>query len=1000
MTIKNKKSFVTLIASSSVLISYLYGAPLTFAAALPLNITGPNANLNTGVDLSAGFIAGSTLEYGAASRVTVNINGANISSVNLNGQVGLMDVTQNAFLGSIINHQLGRPVPGNLAITIDDSTLTLTGTSSDPIGFASRVNFAPVNDYSSLGDINFIGNSPVLTVVAPITLEGTFGGGRIQHTTLSVNSLLTTTHESVARIGTINIFDNSLLNIDGTRAAAPINLADGTDINLRGENSTLKLSHADNARDHAFVLKSNLESNVDDYGIIELSSNAAGKKLIINQAANEGMGIGHRLKQLIISGTGDTEVNVESKAQTISVDSTGNINFTKEASSGNNSSLQFKQAGTVIFNEDTNINNISFASKDGTIAIRQGKKLTANITAESNEVGTVEFTEGGELAGTVSNLKLLKGGSSGNLKLSSGTYNIKEISANGLKKLILSDNFNLLGRIDDMSGTNSLALEFQGSGKIKGDVLVGDINILGQESLVEFESMVKSRNINLGNKSTLKLNGDAMADKILARDATIQINKDLHLKGNIEGHDTTIELGSNSVTYNGTAVFSGNVAFNVLWDSARQDIGHFIIDGAGSNLNLASSSVVINLTSSATLDEVAGKQYPLLLTQGNGTITPSSSVTVASKDTNNNVEWLYNAETHSLVAKNPAEGAPGSTEANHHSTLASHTKAIHTAVSNASKSVLTRLFHLMSFQTLSVASSETEEPILAAGVSAGDEESDPFGVWGSLIYNVSHQKPIESSAGYRIHSFGKSIGVDKMLSDGVSLGASFTYFNTHIKDKAPSTTKTKVDTSMISLYGSYWPSNNFFVQGLLSFSFNDVGTRKVNPVTLELLKGDYRSHSYEAETLCGYNYALSESAVLSPMLGIRYTAYKDPSYKETGASSGNLSVEKKSSNKVEAIAGAKFTTMKTLDSGMTIIPEIHGFVNQKVGGKAFKINATVGSSSPALTNTTENYTKTVWSGGVTLSLKHRAMEYSVGYDAHLSKKYVGHQGVLKILVKI
>jgi|GEM_PF-5551091 len=997
----NKKSITAILLSSSALISYLCSTSTVLAEESPLGIINDEANLQTGAGLSNAFTNGSTLEFRNVSRVKVNINNAFIRAVNINGvDAATMEFTQDSFFGAVINENAGKIGDKKLSINIDNSIVTLNGTGSDLVGFVSKASLARSNDYSALGDINFIGDKPTLTTIASTILNGAFGGDGIGRANLNVNSFLTATHESVAKIATINIFDNSHLNIDASRSVAPIELANGTTINLRGENAKLQLSHSDNAHDHIFVLKSNLESNVDDQGIIKLSSNALGKKLIINSAAVEGLGVNHRLNKLIISGIGNTDVNVEARAQTIEINSTGNVNFAKKVNSGESSSLQFRRAANVIFNDDTNINNISFASSDGSIIVGKGKTLTSNITAANVEIGTVEFLGEGELAGQVSNLKLLKASGSGDLKLASGTHNIKEIKANALKKLILPDNFNLIGNIDSVGYDSAFDIEFQGSGKIKGDVVARDINIIGQSKFVEFESTVKSRNINIGNRSTLKLNGDVILNKIIAHEATIQIKNDLKFKGNIEGRNTTIDLGSNKVTLNGSAVFSGNTAFNVMYDSVKQDIGCFIVDGASSNLNLADSSVVVNMTSLATLSEVAGKQYPLLLASNGATITPSSSVTVTSNDTNSNVIWEYDPQTHSLVAKDRLEKTVGSPKENSQSmTTGRHTEAIYKAVSYARKSTLKRLAYITSFQTISLASLEAEDNIIS-GVSAGSEESDPFGVWGSVVYYSSHQKPVGGSAGYRNHSFGKAVGVDKMISDGLSLGASFTYFNTKIKDKAPSINSSKVDTSMLSLYGSYWLSNNFFVQGLLSFSFNDVGMHRIDSGSMESLRGHYKSYSYETEALGGYNYTLSKNATLTPMFGARYTAYQDPSYTETAINSSKISVAKKSSDKIEAIAGAKLTTMRMLDNGMMIIPEIHGFVNQRIGGKAFKINATAGDSAPVLTNTTENYTKTVWSGGVILSLKHCAIEYSVGYDTHISKKYVGHQGTFKILVKI
>ena len=135
------------------------------------------------------------------------------------------------------------------------------------------------------------------------------------------------------------------------------------------------------------------------------------------------------------------------------------------------------------------------------------------------------------------------------------------------------------------------------------------------------------------------------------------------------------------------------------------------------------------------------------------------------------------------------------------------------------------------------------------------------------------------------------------------------------------------------------------------------------------------------------------------MIGVRYTKFYDKGYQETGASINNLTVKKKDSQKCEGILGARFTSISYVND-TTLLPEIHGFVNHDFIGKKPKVDARFNGSLGPLATRAIKPTKTFYNVGTSITAKRNVMEYSVGYDAHLAKKYVGHQGSFKIRVNL
>jgi outer membrane autotransporter protein len=102
-----------------------------------------------------------------------------------------------------------------------------------------------------------------------------------------------------------------------------------------------------------------------------------------------------------------------------------------------------------------------------------------------------------------------------------------------------------------------------------------------------------------------------------------------------------------------------------------------------------------------------------------------------------------------------------------------------------------------------------------------------------------------------------------------------------------------------------------------------------------------------------------------------------------------MTVSKKSVDKIEGIIGGRASFASQVKE-VLLMPEVHGFVNYK----APRIEARL-APMPTKASKPE---KTFVNLGTSLTIKYRMMEYGFGYDANLAKKYVGHQGSIKIRV--
>lgn len=286
-----------------------------------------------------------------------------------------------------------------------------------------------------------------------------------------------------------------------------------------------------------------------------------------------------------------------------------------------------------------------------------------------------------------------------------------------------------------------------------------------------------------------------------------------------------------------------------------------------------------------------------------------------------------------------------------------------------------------------------------------DVAGESMGAWAMPYYNQAVQKGEGSVVGYKTKSAGGILGFDALANENLMIGAAVSIVRTDMKYKDYKIgEKTNINTVMLSIYGSQQLDKNFFVQGLVSLGSNKIKNsdpRKVptsrNASGQQIAKASYDSLSYGGQVLFGYNAKMSDSMSLIPMAGIRYTGSSDEGYKETGTDNVNKVFAKKTNNKVESVLGTRFA-VSVDTSGITVMPEAHAFVSQKLFGSSGKVSAKLDGMTSSFATRSDKEAKTLFNLGLGVTAKAGNMEYGAGYDAYLASKYVGHQGTLKVRV--
>ena len=287
-----------------------------------------------------------------------------------------------------------------------------------------------------------------------------------------------------------------------------------------------------------------------------------------------------------------------------------------------------------------------------------------------------------------------------------------------------------------------------------------------------------------------------------------------------------------------------------------------------------------------------------------------------------------------------------------------------------------------------------------SGLSAGDYPT-AYGLWTNPSMLKVKQKTSKGAAGYKASVGGASLGFDTKANEDMVIGLALSYLNTHVKHKDfKSGDKTKVDSVMLSIYGLQQLTDNWYTHGIVTVGTNKVKTketRRTGDTTTELASGNYRSMSFSGELMLGYNTYLKQAS-FTPMAGVRVTKVNNAGYTETGTVNQNLTVYRKELNRVELVAGARIYGSDYTLNGLTILPEMHGFVNQDLIGKKQKSDVRLTSVEGNLRTKGGKPIKTLFNAGLSLNTSYNKMEYGLGYDAHMAKKYVAHQANLRVRV--
>ena len=475
--------------------------PLALACAQPLpsgsGVTGTIAtNALTAVQFNAGGTAIALTGNAAATDFTFGAADVVTATGTITGNV---DFANNA--GTLNAAGL---ITGNVDSTGGaNGTLNLTGAGSGATGTIGATNALTVVNASGAGTVTL--------------------GAAIDTATLNVklNTTVKATDISAAEIAAINIGEvGGAGTLEINANAGDYDLLNATAITFAHADSLLKLTNTSAAADRVVTLKGNVVPGVgvDLQGSLEINSNGTNKlDLKISAAETIGTDNAHRLKELIVSGNKDTQIDPAIFAETITISSTAEVIFDKAIDSGSVSTIAFTAAGNTTFNNNVTVTQMAFGDNARVANVAAGKVLKVkSITSGAGNGSELVLAGNGSnlvLAGAktvaLDTITVAAAGATNNL--GRGSYTVANVAlGNATGTLELADNFKLTGAINLTAGSAG-NIRFLGNGKVTGDLgsagnAVGVVTVDGVGKTLQLGGNVNATSLNAtaGNAQNLK----------------------------------------------------------------------------------------------------------------------------------------------------------------------------------------------------------------------------------------------------------------------------------------------------------------------------------------------------------------------------------------------------------------------------------------------------------------------------------------------------------------
>jgi len=546
-----------------------------------------------------------------------------------------------------------------------------------------------------------------------------------------------------------------------------------------------------------------------------------------------------------------------------------------------------------------------------------------------------------------------------------------------------------------------------------------------------------------GKKATFASNiGVAAGNKVLQ--LTVSAAKTAEFQGVIGALNATFAAGSTTTFLNdGHAIGTGNAGALTFGGAGTTiNIGRGVVAGETlfntTNTTAAAGGVVITATtitlpsnfSTGTIKfiqddtEVVSDVELALLTLTN---TPLTSFAATKTDDNTDVSITATAKSDATTASelgvntNKAAGLRAAVLAA--ATQGSDTTLIDafTTVLNAGTTSDTAMANQVAPQTDTITGSTIAAKAVTSGVQnviatrlaslrSGDAYSTGIVTGSGMSANSGfiqafgsqvEQKNKGNEFGYDADTTGFAIGFDAKVPGGAVIGISYAHSDADVDGKGTGRAKNDIKTDSVSLYADY-ATKDGYVEGSITYGKSDnKGSRIVNTADLNrTYKSNYDSEQYSFRLSGGVPQSLGGGAFITPFAAATISQIKADAYTESSTTADDalrLRVSQDTVDSQVGTVGVKFH-QAIKDGKTTFTPEVKLAVNQEFGDGNITTTNTYQGGGASFKNSTA-IEKTSATAGLGLNISSDNLSFSIGYEADVKEKYLGHSAQAKLTAK-
>ena len=494
------------------------------------------------------------------------------------------------------------------------------------------------------------------------------------------------------------------------------------------------------------------------------------------------------------------------------------------------------------------------------------------------------------------------------------------IALNDTTALNFADGITYTGAITGLADAEGvIAIQAPvGEAKVKGVTIVGSIGVDGGNSV---ERLTFDAGANLSLKNGTVAGSSSVESFVFTGTNTLELLSDYDIESNARVQalpGTTIKLNNHTLDLAGTEFDTDADTTIELTLNSDTDFGN-IVTTANANSLFAAGTVIKptidylidgdtkDYTIIDTADDQEDAQH-VIATESNTALytftvndaTNNHVLTATRKEfTNDEFNYSDNGDKVAAILEGVAEDKDGgdiqlSSGASADVGFASLAKiktandlvaAVETLDPDVSGGVSKGTF-LASSEFINTVDSRLTS--VTSGASSGDHHYSSA-LWMKAYGGKAEQEAVDGIAGYDADVFGTAIGFDTLISSNLTLGVAVGFSDTDVETSSIQNTDITSYTGIA--YGKFGISN-FYADAFAAYSKNSYkSTRTI--FNSQSASADYDGDQYSFKLKLGYDFKLSDSLKLTPLVSIHNSSLTTDAYSETGTSGLNLDVDKK-----------------------------------------------------------------------------------------------------------